>query len=111
MRRLAAPGERVFDPSGLVYFLPPCTREWYVDTLFESGARTGTWMADAAALSPQACPWVLFTYRIGMLPEPVRSNLAWGWERRAWGLGLRRTDARLPALPRERRGDEITTFW
>lgn len=110
-RRLAAPGERVFDPSGLAYFLPPCAREWYLDTLFEPGARTGAWMADAAALSPEACPWVLFTYRLEMLPAPAKARLVSGWERRVWGLGLRRGDPRLADLPPARPGDEITTFW
>jgi hypothetical protein len=111
LRRLAVPEEKVFDPSGLAYFLPPCAREWYLDTLFEPGARTGAWMADAAALSPEACPWVLFTYRLEMLPAPAQARLASGWERRAWGLGLRRGDPRFADLPPARRGDEITTFW
>lgn len=111
LQRLASPGEKVFDPSGLAYFLPPCTREWYLDTLFEPGARVGTWMADVEALSPEVCPWVLFTYRLDMLPAGARSHLASGWERRGWGLGLRRGDARLGELPPPRRGDDITTFW
>lgn len=111
LRRVASPAERVFDPSGLAYFLPPCTREWYVDSLFREGARKGTWMADVPVLDPDACPWVLFSYRLDMLPYAAKAHLAKGWERREWGLGLRRGDPRLAELPPPRRGDEITTFW
>ncbi len=111
LRRVASPSERVFDPSGMAYFLPPCTRDWYIDSLFREGAREGTWMAEVPALDPAACPWVLFTYRVDMLPYASKVRLAAGWERRAWGLGLRRGDPRLSQLPPPRRGDEITTFW
>ncbi len=111
LRRFAEPGERVFDPSGLAYFLPPCTREWYLDALFEPGVRAGSWMAEAGTLAPEACPWVVFTYRLGMLPAGIQQRLAVGWDRRAWGLGLRRGDARLTGLPPPHRDDEITTFW
>jgi hypothetical protein len=111
LRRVASPSERIFDPSGIAYFLPPCTSEWYVDSLFREGARKGAWMADVPALDPGACPWVLFTYRVDMLPYAAKVHLAEGWERRVWGLGLRRGDPRLMDLPPPRRGDEITTFW
>jgi hypothetical protein len=111
LRRLASPGERVFDPSGMAYFLPPCTREWYLDTIFQPGAIRGAWMAGVPSLSPAQCPWILFTYRIEMLPEPAKVRLVSGWERRVWGLGLRRGDPRLADLPPARPGDEITTFW
>ena len=111
LRRVASPSERIFDPSGMAYFLPPCTREWYIDSLFRDGARKGTWMAEVPALDPASCPWVLFTYRLDMLPYAAKAHLAAGWEGRAWGLGLRRGDPRLSELPPPRRGDEITTFW
>ncbi len=111
LRRVASPSDRVFDPSGMVYFLPPCTRDWYVDSLFREGAREGTWMAEVPTLDPAACPWILFTYRLEMLPYAAKVRLAAGWERRAWGLGLRRNDPRLAELPPARRNDEITTFW
>jgi hypothetical protein len=111
LRRLGLPGDRVFDPSGLAYFLPPCTREWYLDTLFQPAAARGEWMADAVSLDPAACPWILFTYRLEMLPPAARVRLARDWERRAWGLGLRRGDGRLSELPPSRRDDELTTFW
>ncbi len=111
VRRLAAPGDRVFDPSGVVYFLPPCTREWYLDSLFEPRARAGAWMADAGRLTPAACPWVLVTYRIGMLPDDARARIAAGWDRRRWGLALGRGDPRLSSLPPPARDDEINTFW
>jgi len=111
LRRLASPGERVFDPSGMAYFLPPCTREWYLDTLFQPGAIRGVWMAEVPSLSPAQCPWILFTYRLEMLPAPAKARLVSGWERRVWGLGLRRGDPRLADLPPARPGDEITTFW
>jgi hypothetical protein len=111
LRTLASPSERVFDPSGLAYFLPPCTREWYVDSLFEPSARSGRWMADASSLDPQACPWVLFTYRLDLVPPAARARFAQGWEMRAWGLGLRRGDERLSRIPPPAAGDGLTTFW
>lgn len=111
LRRVASPSERIFDPSGLAYFLPPCTSDWYIDSLFRDGARAGTWMAGVPALQPESCPWVLFSYRLDMLPFAAKARLAAGWERRAWGLGLRRGDPRLADLPPPRRDDEITTFW
>jgi hypothetical protein len=111
LRRLALPGERVFDPSGMAYFLPPCTREWYLDTLFQPSAIRGTWMTGVPSLSPAECPWILFTYRLEMLPTPAKIHLVSGWDRRVWGLGLRRGDPRLADLPPARPGDEITTFW
>ena len=44
LRRLRAEArsdEGVLDPSGVAYFLPPCTREWYTDTLFAERAERG----------------------------------------------------------------------
>ncbi|MDL2716249.1 MAG: hypothetical protein PT977_00720, partial [Acidobacteriota bacterium] len=111
LRRMASPSDRIFDPSGMAYFLPPCTRDWYIDSLFREGARKGTWMAEVPRLDPESCPWVLFTYRVDMLPYAAKARLAAGWERRLWGLGLRRNDPRLVDLPPSRSDDEISTFW
>ncbi len=72
---LAKPGDRVLDPSGLAYPLPPCTVQWYVDTLFQARISQGLWMAELAAGVPPRCTFALDTYRLGMLPERARREL------------------------------------
>lgn len=76
LRSVARPDEGVLDPSGLVYFLPPCTREWYTDTLFAERAARGEWMTELAAGVPATCVWVLNTYRLDALPPVAKGTLA-----------------------------------
>lgn len=113
LREVAGPGEAVLDPSGLAYFQPPCSDEWYVDTLFGERARRGVWMADLGGRLDDGCPWVLNTYRLGMLTEPVQARVAKEYVLVAGGLGLRRGDSRLvadgrwPALLHQ----QLESFW
>jgi hypothetical protein len=95
LRAAARPGEAVLDPSGLAYFLPPCTREWYTDTLFAD--RPG-WMAELLSGVPGRCVWVLNTYRLSALPPAARRDLAERFDLTASALALRQGDARAEAL-------------
>jgi hypothetical protein len=95
LRTLARAGDAVLDPSGLAYFLPPCTREWYTDTLF---AERPGWMAELARGVPGSCAWVLSTYRLSVLPPLAQRELEERYEPSVSGLGLRAGDARLAAL-------------
>lgn len=104
LKRLARPGEKVIDPSGLAYFLPPCQPEWYVDSIFLPAARVGHWMAGLKDVSPAECPWVVHTYRIDMLPKTAQRHIRAEYLFVRGGLGLPRGDPRLlttswPAIP------------
>jgi hypothetical protein len=92
LRAAARPDEAVLDPSGLAYFLPPCSREWYTDTLYSE--RPG-WMSEFAAGVPSGCVWVVPTYRLSVLPRPAQTELEESFELSGSGLALRRGDARL----------------
>jgi hypothetical protein len=113
LRRVARPGDRIIDPSGLAYFLPPCTRQWYLDSLFREKAWKGTWMAGMKSFDPAACPLVLDTYRLGMLPPMVRERLAQNYVGVSGAIGLwvgdprEREAASWPSLP----AGVLDSFW
>jgi hypothetical protein len=113
LRRVARPGEKVIDPSGLAYFLPPCRPDWYVDSLFLEATRQGRWMADLGSVSPSDCPWVVDTYRLEMLPEAARSLIGSEYLFIPGGLGLPRGDPRLsrPELWNDLALGRIDSFW
>ncbi len=96
---LAKPGDRVLDPSGLAYFLRPCTAEWYVDSVLRPRVRGG-WMNDLTASSLAACPWIVNSRRLRMIPEAVFQGVENRYRVVAGGLGLDRGDPRLPELER-----------
>ncbi len=113
LRRVARPGDRVVDPSGLAYFLPPCTKQWYIDSLFREGARKGTWMAEMASFDPASCPLLLETYRLNMLPFSSRERLARNYVVVSGAIGLWTGDHRVreaaswPSLP----AGALESFW
>ncbi|MGE5345339.1 MAG: hypothetical protein ACM3JH_05225 [Acidithiobacillales bacterium] len=113
LRRVARPGDRVVDPSGLAYFLPPCTTQWYIDSLFREGARKGTWMGEMAFFDPAACPLLLETYRLNMLPFKARDRLARNYVVVSGAVGLWVGDHRVreaaswPSLP----AGPLDSFW
>ena len=100
LRRVARPDDAVIDPSGLAYFLPPCTEEWYVDSLFRERATAGTWMQELATAEPSVCPWLLRTYRLDMLPSRVKQRLAHQYRLVTDGIALWVGDPRSPSLPK-----------
>jgi hypothetical protein len=95
LRAAARPGEAVLDPSGLAYFLSPCSREWYTDTLYAD--RPG-WMSELSGGVPNRCVWVVHTYRLSVLPQAAQTELGERFELSGSGLALRRGDARLERL-------------
>jgi hypothetical protein len=72
LKAAARRDDRVFDPSGVIYFLPPCGREWYVDVLFAGWVEQGRWMY--SPLSPP-CTWSLRTHRLAMVPKQHLAQL------------------------------------
>ncbi len=76
LRARAAPTDRIFDPSGLAYFVAPCIGEWYLDTLFREGAARGEWMSELHRIDLASCPWMLNSYRLRMLPDELQTRLA-----------------------------------
>lgn len=94
LRRASSPGERVLDPSGLAYFLPPCTPQWYVDSVFENRIASGTWMANLRAPVLEACPWMVITHRLDMLPADLRQALPRSYLPVRPGIALLRSDGR-----------------
>lgn len=99
LQAVSRPGDAVLDPSGLAYFLPPCTTEWYIDSLFRERAAAGTWMEELGTIEPSACPWLVRTYRLDMLPPQVRQRLAYQYRLVTTGIALWRGDPRSQTLP------------
>ncbi len=115
LRARALPGDRIFDPSGMAYFVDPCIGEWYLDTLFREPARRGLWMSELERVDLASCNWLLNTYRVRMLPERLERRLAGSFVllEGGGGLALHHEDPRLageppgPGLAHR----ELTSFW
>ena len=90
LRAELQPGDRVLDPAGLLYFVPPCVHEWYVDTLLVERVRAGTWMSELGPGVPPSCNLALNTYRLNALPRGAREGLARNFVPLASGLVVRR---------------------
>lgn len=111
LRRIARPDDRILDPSGLAYFVAPCTSQWYVDTLFRESIGDGTWMGELRTLSPDRCPLALNTYRIDLLPKRDTERLFPQYAEAAGAIWLARGDPRLPALEGALPCGRIESFW
>ena len=115
LRERQIEGDRIFDPSGLAYFIRPCIREWYLDTLFEEPAARGLWMGELRQLDLAECPWMLNTYRLRMLPDDLEARLGGAYVLidGGGGLALHVDDPRLaataswPGLAHR----ELLSFW
>jgi hypothetical protein len=108
LRARAEPGDTVLDPSGIVYFLPPCTRQWYSDGLFVEASRRGKWMGELMKGLPPECTWAVRSYRLASLPPAALVALRKEF-RSVRGALARRGDtapASSPGLPAE-----IENFW
>jgi hypothetical protein len=106
-------GDRIVDPSGVAYFVPPCGRQWYVDTLFAQREAEGQWMQGADGPDASGCTWLVNTYRLQMLTLALRHRLASRYVPIGGGLALRAGDPRLRALDRVPilPHAEIASFW
>jgi len=115
LRERQAEGDRIFDPSGLAYFVEPCVSEWYLDTLFEESAARGHWMGELRELDLAGCQWMLNTYRLRMLPDELEARLGGGYAliEGGGGLALHVDDPRLiHATPRPALAyRELRSFW
>jgi hypothetical protein len=113
MRRMMTPHDRIVDPSGLAYFVPPCTSQWYVDSLFEDEVRQGRWMGAMVGFDPRSCPLVLWTYRLGMLPAGAKDRISRDYVGVSGGLGLFHGDPRIADVSRwpTRPIGPIDSFW
>ena len=113
LRAHRRPTDRVLDPSGLVYFLPPCTRDWYSDTLFAERTAAGEWMTGLASGVPADCTCALYTDRLGILPPAALRDLESDWVLVPSGVVFRRGDPRLTTMTRAVAGlsGRIEPFW
>jgi hypothetical protein len=113
LRAVSRPGDTILDPSGMAYFLPPCSRQWYLDTLFGEAARRGAWMADLPSALPEGCTWILDTYRLQWLPRAAWTRTVGRYVVARGSLALRAGDPRLaaaqswPPLP----PGALASFW
>lgn len=105
------PGDRVLDPSGLVYFVPPCVSEWYVDTLLVESVRAGTWMSELGQGVPASCTLVLNTYRLNALPSAAREELARDFVPLENGLAVRRDRSVGKVLDSTQGTRRIDSYW
>jgi hypothetical protein len=94
LRKEARPGDRVLDPSGLVYFLPPVTSQWYLDALFAERARQGLWMT-GEEIPDAPGQWALLTYRLEALPASLNRQARLQFVPVGGGLALSRSDPRI----------------
>ena len=75
VRKGFARDDRVLDPSGILYFVPPCTEQWYLDGLYAQRLAAGRWMADLRDDVPSRCTLALDTYRLAALPPQALDDL------------------------------------
>ncbi len=111
LRRDARPDDRVLDPSGIVYFVPPCVDEWYIDTLLLDRMAAGDWMRKLEHGIPAACSLVLNTYRLNALPRPARDSLAREFLPLASGLAVRRDRSVRRAAAELPGNGRVESFW
>ena len=113
LRAQSRPTDRVLDPSGLVYFLPPCSPDWYSDTLFAERTVAGKWMTGLASGIPVDCTCALYTIRLGILPPAALDDIETEWVLVPSGLVFRRGDPRLETMsaPATVVTGRIESFW
>jgi hypothetical protein len=112
LRRVASVNDEVLDPSGLVYFLRPCTRQWYLDTLFAERVAQGRWMIELASGVPANCRWVIRSYRLSWLPPAAKQDLRSRYAETAGAIGRRfDTEPASPATGAPGLPAEIENFW
>lgn len=107
VRAAAQPGDRALDPSGLLYFLPPCQRQWYVDALFAEWVQAGRWMY--SPLSPP-CTWVLRTHRLAAVPAQQLGGLGSFELQRGTG-GLLTSEAAHRHIEPQGLADSTSSVW
>ncbi|HKO94076.1 MAG TPA: hypothetical protein VJU61_23140 [Polyangiaceae bacterium] len=107
VRAAEQPGDRALDPSGVLYFLPPCQREWYVDVLFAEWVEQGRWMY--SPLLP-TCTWVLRTHRLSAIPARQLAALG-AFELQRGSGGLLTSEAAHRHIEPLALGDSTPSTW
>ncbi|MEO7973087.1 MAG: hypothetical protein ABIU84_05825 [Thermoanaerobaculia bacterium] len=111
LRAELLPDDAILDPSGMAYFGRPCTREWYLDSLYAERLQRGEWMADLGSGLVPTCTLALNTYRMLALPPAALLQLRSNFVLMPSGILVppeRAADlSALPALARR----EIESFW
>lgn len=115
LQQNAEPTDRVFDPSGLAYFLPPCLDEWYLDSLFSLRAERGWWMTALEDFPDPArpCTWLVNTYRASSsVPQRYGERLAAHFALVVPGIALANDDPRWAILAGDQANRrQIPSFW
>jgi len=111
LRADASSADRILDPSGLAYFILPCTHEWYLDSLFRERIAAGTWMSELSSNVPSECTLVLNSYRLEALPPAAIAVLRRDFVGMPCGLAVRRQRGRLPTAERLGGTAEVESFW
>lgn len=114
LQEASDPADRVFDPSGLAFFLPPCLNEWYLDNLFLHKALRGKWMTELEGFPDPArpCIWLVNTYRASSVPPQYRDRIAGHFVLVHPGIALAIDDPRRSALSTgTATTQQIPSFW
>lgn len=85
-QRLMRTGDRVLDPSGVLYMVQPTDTAWYRDTL---------WPGNAAAPDWSRATWVVASYRLKWVDPQWERNLSTHHRQACGWLWLHENDMRL----------------
>ena len=69
LKKYAQKEDKIIDPSGLAYFIPPINSQWYSDTLFAREAQNGKWMRSTSIESIKNTRWLIVSYRLKYMPH------------------------------------------
>lgn len=111
LRGALAPDDRVLDPSGIAYFVPPCTQDWYVDSLFAERIASGRWMAELAGGIPLECTLAVDTYRLRALPASAIRSLRREFLSVGGGVAVRGDRGRAGFEAPFAGAERIESFW
>jgi len=87
LRAEAGPTDTVLDPSGMAYFLAPSSTEWYTDGLFAAAQQSGDWMDPEQSAHLLEADWVVYSYRLDLLPASTSRAIPARFTPVAPGLG------------------------
>ena len=74
--------------------MPPCTREWYLDSLFAYGARSGDWMAELETADLSECTWLVNSFRLRMMNQKQLQAIGGRYQLLPGGIGILQADPR-----------------
>lgn len=86
--------DTVLDPAGVLYYIKPSDKEWYLDSLFLNEAVQGRWF-QSTLTSPLKSSVIVWSYRIDWLPQKTKETLRENYTSACGWLWLKKTDLRL----------------